>query len=447
MLEAAGLAAPDGRHGGIIGVEHRVVWYDLDALIWRTPSSSDHQKSRTTMERYDFEFDFRLDIIATAGLHEADPTVDPLVVPVRVSECAECPWWGHCEPLLETGTGDVSLIPRIGWREWKIHQDHGTTDREALARLDVATACLVAAGVDVLSLIELVEGLPENTPLTELAVVAKKADLAMLEAAGVRTFGQVSQLSRATASYSGAGLSSLPEQIDMARAALGPAPVYRRRGVDTLFVPRAEIEVDIDMENIEEGVYLWGALVTDQSSASDHPSEYHAFVTWEPLTPEVEAANSLRFWNWLSGLRIDAQETGRSFHSYCYNASAENTYLRKLGLAAGILHEVAAFIASDDWIDMLRVFDRQLITGGGSGLKVVAPLAGFAWSVDDPGGGESMVRYDVAVSSPNDARRAEARHWLLTYNEGDVKATLALREWMDHAAPQATAIESLHSRS
>ena len=53
---------------------------------------------------------------------------------------------------------------------------------------------------------------------------------------------------------------------------------------------------------------------------------------------------------------------------------------------------------------------------------------GFHWEVEDPGGADSMVRYDAAAAGDESARQ-----WLLDYNRGDVQATLALREWMDSA--------------
>ena len=205
---------------------------------------------------------------------------------------------------------------------------------------------------------------------------------------------------------------------------------------------RADVEVDVDMENIEEGVYLWGALVTERFGSA-RTSKYHPFVTWDPLTPDVEADNSLRFWRWLTALRSAAREAGRSFLAYCYNASAENTYLRKLGLAAGILDEITAFTQSHEWVDMLRVVDSQLVTGIGSGLKIIAPIAGFSWNVDDAGGSESMLRYDVAVGSADATEREDARRWLLTYNQGDVEATVFLRDWFESSAGAIAGIESL----
>ena len=238
MLESMGMAAEDGRFAGIIGTDRLVVWYDLDAAVWKTPALSEKSKLRSTVERYDFEFDFRLDIIAVARQHQLDSAIDLLVVPVRCAECPDCPWSEHCGPILEAPPGDVSLLPRIGWTQWKVHRDHGVNNRAQLAALDVGTAELVGKGVDVARLLEATKDLPPTLAVGSLdAGFVGARELRALDDAGFVTVGDLARLCRRTASYSGSGLKSLPAQIDLSRAALGPEAVYSRRGIEEVSVP------------------------------------------------------------------------------------------------------------------------------------------------------------------------------------------------------------------
>jgi predicted RecB family nuclease len=163
------------------------------------------------------------------------------------------------------------------------------------------------------------------------------------------------------------------------------------------------------------------------------------------MTGDAEAALFAEFWAWLTGLRRDAAAAGLVFRAYCYHAAAENTHMRRIAAAVGVQDTVAAFTGSGEWVDLLRVFETQLLTGSSAGLKRVAPLCSFTWDVEDPGGGESMIRYDQAVNAGEPLAARSARDWLLAYNRNDVEATRDLRDWLDLAATSYPPVEDLGS--
>ena len=91
--------------------------------------------------------------------------------------------------------------------------------------------------------------------------------------------------------------------------------------------------------------------------------------------------------------------------------------------------EVEKFISSDEWVDLFRVTKKQLISPEGLGLKVVAPLAGFAWRDEDADGEASLSFYREAVGIVGDPAAARAK--LLRYNGDDCRSTAVVRDWLD----------------
>lgn len=453
--------------GAVIGTERELVWHRLDVPVVQHRWDQPHGTIESTLARYDFEFSFRLDVLAAAA------TGEPIVDPVAVGECSTCEWRGHCWPRIEAADS-TSLLPGFGYRQWYNLARVAITTRAQVAGLDLRAALVrdafqgvgdltaivgAAAAIepdrsvaDLVSLVGAAEAAPDaggaepdgsgpepdTEPETAAAVpdasAAHVADpevdeqVVVLAEHGITTAADLRALDPVVVSLADQPIRRLAEAVQGARAQATGRPQLRH-GVAELVVPTADVEIDIDMESALDGAaYLWGAWVD---------GTYHAFKSWDAPTTDVEADVFVSFWDWLTAQRQEAAAQGRSVAIYCWFKGAESGALRRGATAAaavlgreGAPAEVEEFLASPDFVDLYEVFITQLLTGGSAGLKTVATLAGFRWRDADPNGADSMAWHASAVDDPDPRRQDRARDRLLAYNEDDVRATAAVRRWL-----------------
>ncbi|KAA0918134.1 TM0106 family RecB-like putative nuclease [Dietzia sp. ANT_WB102] len=207
-------------------------------------------------------------------------------------------------------------------------------------------------------------------------------------------------------------------------------------------IPRADIEVDVDLEShLDDGAYLWGTLLTLRDGRPLESEEYRPFVTWARLPDPDEGRSFAQFWRWLTGIRDRAAGQGRSFRAYCYSRSAENGWMLSsagrfgpegtLAVVKGVpsVAEVRSFISSPLWVDVHEAVSTQFVSTSGLGLKVVAPAAGFTWR-DPEAGGEASLGWYRDAQAARGVERDAGRARILAYNEDDVLATRAVRDWI-----------------
>jgi predicted RecB family nuclease len=295
----------------------------------------------------------------------------PLAQPSRVTECRSCLWWPTCGPALRASR-DVSMVLR-------------------------------------------------------------GEDAVALRAAGVSTVDALAALDPAGEAPVPMAGTSVRDAVLLARAWQRDLTLVRRNR--RISVPRADVEVDVDMESFDEaGAYLWGCLLS--GSDIGLPGGYQAFVTWEPVPTPAEAKSFAAFWQWLTGVRRRAAERGYSFAAFCYNEQAENRWMlssaERFAGAPGIptTAQVQDFIGSDQWVDLYGVVSAEFLCAHGKGLKTIAPAAGFSWHDPEASGENSMRWYSDAVGLGGGEPDLMQRARLLTYNSDDVQATHALRLWM-----------------
>ncbi|GAA1253370.1 TM0106 family RecB-like putative nuclease [Prauserella halophila] len=347
-----------------------VIGLDADVVLWHDLEAGTWPGGRTALGEYDSRFADRLAVARAAAAGD-----EPLAEPSRVLECKGCPWWPTCEAEL-TRVRDVSLVVR-------------GEDAMELRRAGIATVDKLAA--------------------------LDSHDEPPIQWTGV----------------------SFSDAVSLAKAWLADLTMVRR--IRDVTVPRGDVEVDIDMESFgDSGAYLWGCLLGGADIGVEHG--YHGFATWEPLPTDDEARSFAEFWAWLTDVRERTASAGLRFRAYCYNALAENRWLyasaERFAGYPGVpsAAQVRAFVDSDEWVDLFRSVSDQFLCSHGKGLKVVAPVAGFAWRDSEAGGEASMRWYRDAVGMDGAQPDVEQRARLLQYNEDDVRATQALRVWISDRA-------------
>jgi predicted RecB family nuclease len=86
--------------------------------------------------------------------------------------------------------------------------------------------------------------------------------------------------------------------------------------------------------------------------------------------------------------------------------------------------------ATGVFVDLEKFFGANFVSLHGTSLKKVAPLFGFNWRVDDPGGGISQIYLSKARASKDPDEVAKAKQWLVSYNEDDNAAMARIRDGM-----------------
>lgn len=349
----------------VVGEEHAITWYDLDAEAILTYSASDpeHRKKRSALQRYDHEFAFRLDVARAAASGRE------LVRPYRIVDCDSCDWFDHCATV--AGEDDASFALETGHlnvREWQYlyrHCGDGTT-------LSVA----------------------------QLARVDPDRHAEEFRTQSVRTQKPEERLAKA-----------------VRRARMSCAGIdYEQHRPGRPTVPSADIEVDFDIEwDADSRIYQWGLRIRE--GQDDTAAHYDPVVSFEPLDEHGEAQLADEFASRIWQLRDRATREGKSlavFHWHHAERSRTRRFPAVVEALDGLTH------------DLHQWFEAEYFARTSSSIKSVAGYFGFEWDVDDAGGLASQLAIDVARGCGPEADIA--RQWCLRYNECDVAAQAAIRD-------------------
>ena len=359
--------------GAVIGKEEKLVWARLDERMFRKPLyEGGPTGQRSPLDLYTVAFEMAMDVVDNSIVRNEDAEVASIVFPEHKSACAECPWRTVCaEELASYGDGGhITLLPGVTPAIAAGFYAEQVSDIGSLARLDTHTA--------------------------------DPKVLRHIRQARVYRTGKVA----------------------------------RNVDVDVVDLPRATIEIDFDCES-ENLVYMWGVMATGTKvmsrGARRARTEMHSFDDYTRTT-DGERDVFVKTWAYFQEMIAKADTGGHTICFYHYTAYERTQMVALAGKYAGqagvpTVGAVYEFFASDIVVDLYEVLHKQLVWPTKShSIKALAKWISFSWRDETPGGDQSMVWYRNATGTDPAVIAANIER-LRQYNEDDVAAQLALRNW------------------
>lgn len=391
---------PEGAEtfGAVIGREEVLVWDTLDNRRWFGLDANGARRKMSALELYDQHYAGAREVIARARLHVTDSQENPWpTAPLWATECGVCPWSTVCRSELQAAGpgGHISLLPGITSDKVAVHAEQGITSTGQLAALGLWSA-------------RVIDDLLAPTTVTERLYLE----------AGAK--GVTRQVAQALVSWHG-------------QAALAPDHSH-------VELARADIEIDFDCEADTSGrgdahVYMWGVRVENRVPGSEKV-DLHTFASYE-RTDDVEREVFVATWNLFHNVIAHAEREGLTVRVYHYTAFERTQMVRLADKYAGMpgvppAEEVEQFYDTSGYIvDLYKVLPKQVVWPTKShSLKPLALFVGFSWRDETPGGDESLVWFRRASTDEDPTVRESNRERLRLYNEDDVHAQAAIRDWL-----------------
>lgn len=179
---------------------------------------------------------------------------------------------------------------------------------------------------------------------------------------------------------------------------------------------RHEVYFDIESDPTKDIHYLFGLLVKDNESGS---------VEYKKFFANNKEEESLI---WKQLLDFIAELDDFAIYHYAYlEKQVFKTFSSKYGAPSDLISKF-----EENTIDLYdQTVESVVLPLYFYSLKDVAGHIGYKWDDPKAGGAESVVWYNEWLETKDDNILKK----LLKYNEDDVRATLAVKEWLDKQRP------------